>query len=68
MPERTKNRTPFGDKASGRCHSFRAHRMRAATIKMTMVRINVARSVLISDTATLPKITVSAANNAEPSA
>jgi hypothetical protein len=65
MPERIKNRTPFADKASGRCHSFRAHRMSAATIKMMMVRKNVARSELISDTATLPKIAVRAANNAD---
>jgi hypothetical protein len=42
--------------------------MRAATIKMMTVRKNVARWELISDIATLPKMVVSAAINADPSA
>src|SRR5208337_2923981 len=68
MPDSTRKRTPCMDSLAGRCHSSRAQTIAAATSKTTMVRKNVARSELISDTATLPKIAVSAAKKADPTA
>src|SRR6202011_2665034 len=66
MPDNTKNSTPFPDRVSGRCHSFRAQISTAVTNKITMVLKKVARSEFISDTPILPKIAVRAAKNADP--
>ncbi len=53
---------------SGFLHSPLSETIPADTIKITIVRINVARFDGISDTPIFPKIAVSAAKNAEPSA